>query len=384
MLASSRLPGRDVLHRAADYLVNRGAAERAIPLYLELRDPNCAGRALASEADRLVDLGQWDSLGDWLARLPDGTLGVEPRLLHNQAELAAARGQVKDAERGFSAAASMFAARSDPDRACGSTLAESVLAARRKDLAHAQARALAASALADASGLDHQQVWASWQLACVAMAAEDLDSALAHLSRAAAIASRIGESAMVDLVLEAERLGTHLKQLQRERKHHWEAWTNLQLAEQEASTRIAAHLGGGLNRAGGLLDAYGWSGTPLAFKVPTPDPPSPAGVALDATPWWRRLHLSALTRRQTAAPAPRPPERPAPTTVFSRCTPGVPPNPAQPRNRSRLLRCSPFTSSVSSGSASTTWRSPTGLAGGHRNCSSTWSPTATPGWGGSR
>jgi hypothetical protein len=130
----------------------------------------------------------------------------------------------------------MFAARSDPDRACGSTLAESVLAARRKDLAHAQARALAASALADASGLDHQQVWASWQLACVAMAAEDLDSALAHLSRAAAIASRIGESAMVDLVLEAERLGTHLKQLQRERKLHWEAWTNLQLAEQEAST----------------------------------------------------------------------------------------------------------------------------------------------------
>ena len=145
------------------------------------------------------------------------------------------------------------------------------------------------------------------------MAAEDLDSALAHLSRAAAIASRIGESAMVDLVLEAERLGTHLKQLQRERKHHWEAWTNLQLAEQEASTRIAAHLGGGLNRAGGLLDAYGWSGTPLAFKVPTLILRRRLG--LDATPWWRRLHLSALTRRQTAAPAPRPPERP-PTTVF--------------------------------------------------------------------
>jgi DNA-binding SARP family transcriptional activator len=309
VLASSRLPGRDVLHRAADYLVNRGAAERAIPLYLELRDPTCAGRALASEADRLVDLGQWDSLGDWLARLPDGTLGVEPRLLHNQAELAAARGRLKEAERGFSAAASMFAARSDPDRACGSMLAESVLAARRKDLAHAQARALAASALADASGLDHQQVWASWQLGCVAMAAEDLDSALARLSRAAAIASRIGESPMVDLVVEAERLGTHLKQLQRERQHHWEAWTNLQLAEQEASTRIAEHLGGGLNRAGGLLDAYGWSGTPLAFKVPTADPPAPAGAALDATPWWRRLHLSALTRRQTAAPAPRPPDR---------------------------------------------------------------------------
>ena len=157
----------------------------------------------------------------------------------------------------------------------------------------------------------------------------------------------------------------HLKQLQRERKHHWEAWTNLQLAEQEASTRIAAHLGGGLNWAGGLLDAYGWSGTPLAFKVPTPDPPSPAGAALDAT--------------RMVAPAPSlsadPPADGRPGAATARTAghrrPSSPlharrsAEPGPTRNRSRLLRCSPFTSSVSSGSASTTWRSPTGLAGGH-------------------
>jgi hypothetical protein len=112
-------------------------------------------------------------------------------------------------------------------------------------------------------------------------------------------------------VLEAERLGAHLKQLQQERKHHWEAWTNLQLAEQEASTRIAEHLGGGLNRAGGLLDAYGWSGTPLAFKIPTSDPPAPTEAALKGTRWWRQLRSSAQTRRQTPGPSPRPPERPA-------------------------------------------------------------------------
>ena len=261
----------------AEYLLNRGAAEQAIPLYLELRDATCAGRALAGEADRLVDLGQWDTLGDWLARLPPGTLGVEPRLLHRQ-NSRRPTGRVKYAERGFSAAASLFAARSDPDRACGSMLAESVLAATQ-DLARAQARARAASALADASDLENKQVWASWQLGCVAMAAEDLDSALAHFSRAAAVASRIGEPAMSDLVLEAERLSTHLLQLQRQRKRHWEAWTSLQHTEREASTRVIEHLCGGLNRAGGLLDAYGWSGTPLAFKVPNPEPPAPARTA---------------------------------------------------------------------------------------------------------
>jgi DNA-binding SARP family transcriptional activator len=283
-LAPSRLPGADALHRAADYLADRGAAERAIPLYLELSDATCAGRTLAGAADRLVDLGQWDSLGEWLARLPHRTLDVEPGLVYHQAELAAANGRLKEAEHGFSAAASMFAARSDPERACGSMLAESFLATRRKDFLGAQASAMAASALADASGLPHQQVWASWQLGCVAMADEDLDGAVAHLKRAASVAARIGNSAMADLVLEAERLSSNLAQLHRERQLHWEAWTRLQLAERKASTRVAEHLGGGLDRAGTLLDAYGWSGTPLAFKVPALDPPTPPRPALDGDP----------------------------------------------------------------------------------------------------
>ena len=310
VLSPNRLPGADVLHRAADYLVDRGAAERAIPLYLELSDATCAGRTLAVEADRLIDLGQWDSLSEWLARLPDWTFNVEPKLVYHQAELAAASGRLEEAERGFSTAASMFAASSDPDHACGSMLAQSFLAARRKDLLGAQARALAASALADASGLPHQQVWASWQLGCVAMADADLDGAIAHLHRAVSVASRIGKSAMVDLVLEAERLGSHLARLHRERLRHWTAWTEIQLAEREASTRVAEHLGGGLNRAGALLDAFGWSGTPLAFKVGAPDAPVPSGPALAGRSRRRRSRSRARTRQQEATPAPLPPEPP--------------------------------------------------------------------------
>jgi DNA-binding SARP family transcriptional activator len=346
VLGPSRLPGRDALHRAAEFLVDRGAAERAIPLYLELRDASCAGQALAREADRLVDLGQWDSLGDWLARLPDGTLGVQPRLVHHQAERAAAEGRVRDAERGFSAAASMFAARSDPERACGSMLAESVLAAMRRDHARARARAVAAGALADAAGLDHQQVWSSWQLGCVAMAVQDLDGALIHLRRAAAVASRIGEPAMVDLVLEAERLCTRLVELQRERAGHWEAWNALQATEREASTRVAQQLGGGLNRAAGLLDAYGWSGTPLAFKVSARDPPAPPRAPDDGVPWWHRLRSLAPARRQLEAPEPPPPperpagdDRPPPRSPRGLPEPGVlsPPRPVGPRLAVHLL-----------------------------------------------
>jgi DNA-binding SARP family transcriptional activator len=44
-LAPTRPLGRDTVHRAADYLLDRGAAERAAPLYLELDDPECAAEA---------------------------------------------------------------------------------------------------------------------------------------------------------------------------------------------------------------------------------------------------------------------------------------------------------------------------------------------------
>jgi DNA-binding SARP family transcriptional activator len=108
-------------------------------------------------------------------------------------------------------------------------------------------------------------------------------------------------------VAEAGRLSTRLQALQRERKRHWEAWTTLQHAEREATARFLEHLGGAPDRAGGLLGMYGWSGTPLALKVPTPERPASPQPPLDRARWWHRLRPSALTRRQVAAAAPRPP-----------------------------------------------------------------------------
>jgi DNA-binding SARP family transcriptional activator len=44
-LGPSRPLGRETVHRAADYLLDRGAAEHAVPLYLELEDRACAAEA---------------------------------------------------------------------------------------------------------------------------------------------------------------------------------------------------------------------------------------------------------------------------------------------------------------------------------------------------
>ena len=53
-LAPTRPLGAETVHRAADYLVDRGAAERAVPLYLELEDGACAAGATAGTATALA------------------------------------------------------------------------------------------------------------------------------------------------------------------------------------------------------------------------------------------------------------------------------------------------------------------------------------------
>jgi DNA-binding SARP family transcriptional activator len=319
-LTSKRLLAPETMHRAADYLLGRGAPERAIPLYLKLRDAACAARALSEEADRLVDLGQWDTLGEWLAGLPAHALKLEPRLLYSQAEMAAASGQREAAQRGFSAAASQFAARYDPDGACRSMLAESALAAGSGDFASAKARAQAASVLADAAGLAWHQVWASWQLGWVAVRAQQLASASPHFGRAAAIASRVAEGHLVELVLEAERLTDRLQELHRRQEEHREAWIALQRAEQEATARIVEHLGGAADNIAGLLGTFGWTRTPLALKLPALQAPSALAPTADAERWWCRLRPLATRRPAARHPAAHPTREPAPSASVAAAT----------------------------------------------------------------
>jgi DNA-binding SARP family transcriptional activator len=305
-LASNRLLPPETVHRAADYLLGGGAPERAIPLYLQLRDAACAARVIADEADRLVEHGQWDTLEKWLAALPAEILKVEPRLLYKKAEIAAASGQGDAAQRGFLAAASRFAAGCDPDGACRSMLAESALAARRRDFPRAQARAQAASALADAAGLAWHQVWACWQLGWVAVGGQEPASAAAHFAQAAAIASRIREPDLLELVLEAERLTNHLQELRRQQEQHRDALLTLQRAEQDATGRIVEHLGGVAGRVPGLLGTHGWTHTPLASKVPELQMSSTLTAPAAAQTWWCRLRRPLPTRRPTRRPSTHP------------------------------------------------------------------------------
>lgn len=314
-LAATGLPGHDAIHRAADYLLEVGAVEQAVPLYLQLKDADCVAQAIAGEADRLMDLGQWETMSEWLGRLPDRALKARPWLVYYQAEIATAQDRMQTAQGRFSTATSLFTARHEPEGACQSMLAESALAAGRMDLPYAQARALAASAMADAAGLPWYQAWAAWQLGSLALGTGKLDDAAANFGRAAEVAARIGDPAMLDLTLEAERLAGHLQEVRRRREEHHEAYLDLEAAEHAAAERLLAHVGTAYECATTLVQVHGWSYTPLALKMPTQFEPQ-ASPTPGGRSWWLRMRQGFAAHRKAAPRTTGPAHAASPSTAL--------------------------------------------------------------------
>ena len=300
-LGAKGLPNHDAIHRAADYLRDVGAVEQAVPLYLELKDTDRVAQAIAGEADRLMDLGQWETMGEWLGRLPDRTLKARPWLVYDQAEIAASQNRLQTAQRCFSTATSLFLARHEPEGACQSMLAESALAAGHMDLTRAEARALAASATANAAGLPWYQAWAAWQLGSLALLTETPDNAAVNFARAAEVAARIGESLLLDLTQEAERLTGELQEIRRRREQLHTAYLQLEADEHEAIDRLLAHVGTAWERASSLVQVRGWSHIPLALKLPILRPEPQALPIPEGTSWWLRV-LRVFAARREAAP----------------------------------------------------------------------------------
>lgn len=299
-LGAKGLPSHDAIHRAADYLLEIDALDQAVPLYLQLKDAECMARAIAGEADRLIDLGQWETMGEWLGQLPDWALKTRPWLVYYQADIAAAQGRVQTAQRYFSTATSLFIARHEPEGACQSMLAESALAAGRMDLTRAQTCALAAGAMADGAGSPRYQAWAAWQLASLALGTGKLDDAAANFSRAAEVAARIGDSTMLDLTVEAERLAGHLQEIRRRREDHHKAYLDLEGAEHAAAERLLAHVAAAHERAAALVQAHGWSSTPLALKTPTLQSQTQASPAPESRSRWLTMRQIFAGQRRSA------------------------------------------------------------------------------------
>jgi DNA-binding SARP family transcriptional activator len=291
-LSQRAVPSRDALHLAADWLLQAGADEPAISLYFELADPECAARAIAHGASRLMDLGQWVTLHDWLVQLPDNTFASYPELIYHQADIAAASGNSTIAKRGFAVAASRFATRNDVDGTCRSMLAASAAAADAGDLAEAGARARAVGYLAETANLTVIQSWAAWQHGRVALVTGDTDSALASFKQAASAAARSGDGPVAEPVASMGQLASQVEELRRHQESHREAQAALRFTEHQTLYQLIASVKMSGQRDDDLLRTYGWARAPAPLKLPGMSGPTEA--ASTRRPRWRSRFRRAL------------------------------------------------------------------------------------------
>ena len=325
-------PGRDTLHQAAGWLLEAGADDQAISLYLEIGDPSCAARAMAGRASLLMDSGQWATLERWLGQLPHNALASYPDLIYCKADIAAACGHTAVAWHWFGTAASFSSKRNDPAGACHSMLSASAVAADHGDLAAALSHACVAAALAEGSDLATTRMWAAWQQGRLQLMSGDTDGALASFGHAASAASTSGESAATQPVQLTGELAAQLGELRRRQESHRQAEAALKQAEHEALTHLLAQVRAPAWESDEVLGTYGWSRTPAPLKLPglcTPRTPAPAGRAWPRVrlrpPRLPRRRARAVLRTRFADPA-VPLAAPAPAAV--RDPPAAPPVPA--------------------------------------------------------
>jgi DNA-binding SARP family transcriptional activator len=300
-LRAGAIPERDSQLLAADFLWAEGALERAVPLYLDLGETAKAVQAITQSLDALMNLGQWETLGQWLSRLPTDAIRASPWLVYVGGEIAVAHGDVGDAQRAFGLATALFHARRDLEGVCQSMLAESALAAWRGERVHAYTRALAATALAEANGLAWLQGWAGWQLGCLAAADGKLDDALAYFGRAVE-RTEADDSLLIELLQLAEDLMLRQRELCTEREFHRNAYFAAERAEREVAERVRRLLSSSPEGLGSLLETHGWLRTPLVLKLPLAGPPDQDTDSGSRSGLWSAmLGAVGLRRRRPAS-----------------------------------------------------------------------------------
>ena len=301
VLGERAVPGRDALHQSADWLLDAGAREQAIALYLKIGDHECAARAIASQASTLMDLGQWATVDRWLARLPDAMFAVYPDLNCSRAEIAAVRGDMTTARRWFDCATSQYAKRNDLKGQCRSMLAGSAAAAGAGDLANALSRAHAASSLASAEELSAIRMWALWQVGRISLAGGDSEGALSAFCGAVSTATARDVTGTRP-VRTAGELALQVGELRRRQESHREAQAALRHAEHEALNQLMAAVRTSELRNAELFGMDGWSGTPAPLKLPGLQPGPPALGSRGRSLGWLRRTL--LPHREEQRPGP--------------------------------------------------------------------------------
>jgi len=277
---------RESLFQAAELLSRLDAVEIAVPLFLRIGAYKQGARTIERNVERLMNLGQWGSLMDWLSQIPSEVSLEFPKLVYTQGELHAFYGHKEEARSSFIQAGRAFARRGDLSNTCKSLLSEGVLASRDGDEQRALLSVQDAHAVSESSSLRQERAWTNWQLGILASTAEKPGIAKIRFKEACQLTNDPYSRDMFQRALTFAQ-GLENAGLQEE-YHEREA----QLAEktgQEMSRHLFNLFELPPDNLPELLKLYGWLGVPLALKLPNQASEKQEALLSPSRNIWNRL-----------------------------------------------------------------------------------------------
>jgi DNA-binding SARP family transcriptional activator len=258
------------LRRTADFLVQQGDVKSAINLYLDVGDFPDAAQNIVIIGERMMDLGQWVTLGNWLAKLPFEIMNSWPSLVYMQGEIQAACNHTAAARRSFVLASDLFTNRHDQEGACQSLLAESAVASWEGDKDRAWISATTAGDLANTANLPWARSLSGWQLGCLADSMNESSDTLTYFTQSA---EQVIDPFLKKMFSNVQALAQKQQELLRQRELHRQALLDVEQSDRELSDQLHSIVNSLPENLPTLLEARGWSKTPLIFKLHLP--PSP-------------------------------------------------------------------------------------------------------------
>ncbi len=274
------------LRDAADYLVKQESVEQAVRLLFQSSYFSDASEMIAGYSRALMDRGQWDTLSDWLGRLPAEALHNQPWLLYRSGELYAARGEIGEAERSFAFAAEQFSSRQDSEGACLSLLAVSAVAMWREKWDYAGVCALAAGTIAESAGLSRFEGWVEWQLGCLAILRDRYEDAYSYFHRAGVAVEITEDHFISELFSRTMELVTDQRNKRSRLEYHREALAEAEREFDQAREQFQNYLGSLPENLGTTSGLSGWSQLPLTIKLAAPEQAENTSLSLKLGNLW--------------------------------------------------------------------------------------------------
>lgn len=296
-----------LLYALARRLNSEGLPDQAARLYLDLLDYPHAAEIIAGMAPTMLDIGQWQTLEEWLGQLPDSVQRDWPWLVYAGGELAAMRREGALARRQFALSTALFRQQRSPEGTCQSLLTESVLAAWQGQTDQALTFAHAARSEARDASLLIYQAYANWQIGCLHAGTGQFSTALTFFAECQANAQQAAPL-VASLAAQVQGMIHQRIELDNQSQQYHQMLQSLDAAQQEVASAIQAVLSSPAHNLGQLLADRGWSRTPLnlkslAFEV-TPERPEPRGLN---TLWQGLLSVFRFPNREPPQPAAPPP-----------------------------------------------------------------------------